>query len=51
MTPLSLETPTYQDDWSSKDSHTGYQEVNPAKFQWYNQAQGNQVQNQSTIPL
>jgi len=33
----SLETPTYHDEtWTPKDSHTGFMEVSPAKFMWYN---------------
>lgn len=38
MTPLNaLETPMYhEENWTPKDSEFGYQEVNPAKFQWYN---------------
>lgn len=38
MVPVhSLETPTYhEENWAAKDSEFGYQEVNPAKFQWYN---------------
>jgi len=39
MTPLSsLATPTYHVDqeYVSQDSHTGFMEVSPHKFQWYN---------------
>jgi len=33
----NLESPNYHSaEWSSKESETGFQPVNPGKFQWYN---------------
>jgi len=39
---VDLESPNYHaDDWSSKDSSTGFQPVSPARFQWYSNSTAN----------